>query len=144
MKNEDGEGQHKKDDHHGQCRDCHLSCCPHITWMTPHDVELPLPPVKESNSPSFTTGMLAIASPDGMCVYVLGTRQMKPKGQTNFDSHGNGKNGNKNETMCKSDPHQSRSPQFIFSWVPWRRSTGARRMEADNSKHNGAATKKGG
>ena len=82
--------------------------------MTPHDGELPLPPVKESNSPSFTTGMFAIASPDGMCVHVHGTRQMKPKGPTNFDSHGNGKYGNKNETMCKFDPHQSRSPQVNF------------------------------
>ena len=36
------------------------------------------------------------------------------------------------------------SPVSFFSWVPWQRNTGDCRMEADNSKHNGAAHKNGG
>jgi len=68
--------------------------------MTHHEDESLLPPAKRPNSPSFTTGMLAIASPDGMYVYVRDTRRMKVKESRNFDNHGNGKHGNKNGSMC--------------------------------------------
>ena len=44
-----------------------------------------------------------------------GTRRMKVKGPRNFDSYGNGKNGNKNKSMCLSGPGPTRSPQFNFS-----------------------------
>ena len=63
----------------------------------------------------------------------------------NADNHDDGKNYNTADNKCSSDPRQSRSPQFsFFSWVPWQRNTGDCRMEADNSKHNGAAHKIGG
>ena len=73
---------------------------------------------------------------------------MKVKGPRNFDDHGNGKNGNKNKnkSMCQSNPHQSRSPQFNFipGFPGGAAQAPAEIMEADNSKHTGAAHKSGG
>ena len=60
------------------------------------------------------------------------------------DNHNDGKTTTQLTTSASPTPASQGLPSLFFSWVPWQRNTGACRMEADNSKHNGAANKTGG